>query len=125
MTEPYRPELQQDEPPACQSCGLCCCCPSPNVFGVGLTRADLELLPERVRLRVLDNTEQDDALELPTKQLNGMNACEYLNGTPGSSVRCSIYGHHPKVCTEFEPGGLQCLDARKGWGVFENKTATP
>lgn len=41
--------------------------------------------------------------------------CRFL----GSDNRCTIYPTRPNVCVGFEPGGEQCLEARRALGIKE------
>ncbi len=87
----------------CHTCGACC------VFGEGevpVTAADIGLLPNRIRLAVVDSS-------LPTKvRRDGEERCSSLVGVVGTRVSCSIYGKRPAVCCEFEPGSTACKRVR-------------
>lgn len=50
----------------------------------------------------------------PTKFSEEFGAtCEFLRGTPGRRVSCSIYATRPKVCERFRPGSSHCRSARR------------
>jgi Fe-S-cluster containining protein len=95
--------------PACLRCGACC-----RTFPVFASDADARREP-RIR---------DEALELKPwlrtsrwtwrlHPLPFLERCCFLD----AANRCAIHPTRPAVCRTFEPGGLQCREARRHTGM--------
>jgi Fe-S-cluster containining protein len=92
-------------PLPCHRCGACC-----RTFPIFASDADAAREPrirdEGVELRPWLKTPRWTWRLFP---LPFQERCCFLD----AADRCAIYGTRPDVCREFEPGGGQCLEARR------------
>jgi Fe-S-cluster containining protein len=91
----------------CLSCGACCYGPEEYVAVAG---PDADRMSARTRGRFV--VERRDRRFL--RMVHGH--CAALHARQGH-FSCRIYGERPTPCRIVEPGGRECLDARRRRGV--------
>lgn len=91
----------------CLTCGACCYGPEEYV---GVSGVDLCRFEPRARARYV--VERRDRVFL--RMVHGR--CAALHARQGH-FSCRIYKMRPTPCRVVEPGGRECLDARRRRGV--------
>lgn len=98
----------------CTTCGACCQSPalkaSPDGW-VDLTFEEADALGPR-----LAKGSHYFPYVVMRERKDGR--CIALVGEIGKACSCRIYDHRPSVCQTFEPGNIQCLEARKRVGLL-------
>lgn len=89
----------------CQNCGACCAYSSAWPRFSTEDEADLALLPPSLV-----------SADLAGMACNG-SRCAALSGDVGRATSCAVYAIRPVVCRECEPGGDDCLMARRAYGL--------
>lgn len=85
--------------PDCTSCGLCCAAGwVVDAYPYGVPSNMMEMGP--------DPTAPAEYIMRQTPEGH----CVAFKGEPGHSCRCTVYEDRPKVCREFKPGCVLCLD---------------
>jgi Fe-S-cluster containining protein len=93
----------------CQTCGACCFGPEQYV---SVTQADLCRFDKRSESRYV--FKKGGRVWLRMTQGH----CASLRARQGH-FSCRIYGIRPTVCRVVEPGGRECLDARRRRGIAQ------
>jgi hypothetical protein len=93
----------------CLACGACCYGPAEYVAVVA---ADLRGMSARTQGRYV--VERRDRRFL--KMVHGR--CAALHARQGH-FSCRIYAERPSPCRVVEPGGRECLDARRRHGIAD------
>lgn len=101
----------------CVACGRCCYYNAPNY--VLLYPEDIsDFGPAAIAKHTVKSTLSanslrpgEDGSEIYMRMENGH--CCALDVNPGVSYACSIYKDRPLLCRMYEPGSVDCLDARK------------
>ena len=102
----------------CNRCGACCCNTNDNraeafVDYVQLFPHDTLYTNHRARAEwAIRNDRGEWHLRLTEDH-----RCVALSGPVGQSVHCTIYSQRPGVCRRVEPGGEECLNARRERGI--------
>jgi uncharacterized protein len=101
----------------CQTCGACCAAYRVSFYWAEADDAPGGTVPARLTL----------PLGLHLRCMQGTQAqpvrCLALKGELGQRVGCSIYANRPSPCRAVQPGGDQCLRARRLHGIREPHAA--
>lgn len=93
----------------CRQCGACCVA---DFWNNGKTEPFVELTYDEIESLTRLWRKRLTHFHLPIIQTDNENRCQALRGTVGKRVSCRIYDRRPASCSEFEPGGETCRDAR-------------
>lgn len=112
----------------CRTCGACCTTIQGRAFGsatstgwADCTVDDVKRLSRAARVKLVpvyyDCGWTASVAAIATRRTARGERCTFLRGIIGRSVKCDIYRTRPEVCRHFDPGGEDCMDARRLMGV--------
>lgn len=91
----------------CLTCGACCYGPAEYV---SVKASDLDRMGRSTAGRYVIRRRERAFLKMR------MGHCAALQARQGHFT-CRIYGERPEPCRVVEPGGRECLDARRRRGI--------
>lgn len=95
----------------CTRCGACCRC--FPIFASEVDAAREPMIRKESLLLALHLRKAERSYKL--FPLPFLEQCSFLK----EDQLCRIYETRPDVCRHFEPGGVQCIEARKRSGILD------
>lgn len=118
------PTMPNDDNPVpfdCTACGACC---QTMLWAVRVEPDDRtpRHLTRSVRRRMgFASWEADDGVRC---MHSVGDRCAALRGEVGLGVRCACYDRRPLACSDFAPGSMECLQARRSLADLVTQNAT-